>query len=250
LKFRNSIRLGAIACLIMLFMGTAGVHADEALDDLAGRIEYAFYVADSRSLMQSLQAMESLQVADADSEARTGYLNYGRWKLAQLLAVNNPDKAQQWAQACIESKTNARSDSALALHQAIVAACLATLEQLRPLRSVLYRHDREVAIAHALQLGGKLVQVRLVAAWLEANRQSAAQTHVAIKQVVDQYSATDAVADSRSPGWGYAEACYLLGKAELARGDLLATRDALEQALVLAPEYRDARQLLQSLNLK
>jgi Tfp pilus assembly protein PilF len=56
----------------------------------------------------------------------------------------------------------------------------------------------------------------------------------------------------RSPNlnWGYAETCYLLGKVELERGNVLAARNALEQALLQAPDYRDAQQLLQSLNLK
>ena len=36
----------------------------------------------------------------------------------------------------------------------------------------------------------------------------------------------------------------------MARGNALAARNMLERALVLAPDYRDARQALQSLNVK
>jgi Tfp pilus assembly protein PilF len=48
------------------------------------------------------------------------------------------------------------------------------------------------------------------------------------------------------PDWGHVEALTMLGETYLQRGDPVAARDALERALVLAPDYRQAQQLLQT----
>jgi len=48
------------------------------------------------------------------------------------------------------------------------------------------------------------------------------------------------------PDWGQVEALTMLGETYLQRGDPVAARDALERALVMAPDYRQAQQLLQS----
>ena len=48
------------------------------------------------------------------------------------------------------------------------------------------------------------------------------------------------------PDWGHAEALTLLGGSYLTSGDPVAARDALERALVIAPDYREAQELLQT----
>jgi tetratricopeptide (TPR) repeat protein len=48
------------------------------------------------------------------------------------------------------------------------------------------------------------------------------------------------------PDWGHAEALTLLGDSYLKRGEMVAARDVLERALVLAPDYRQAQQLLKT----
>ncbi len=46
------------------------------------------------------------------------------------------------------------------------------------------------------------------------------------------------------PGWGLAEAYAYLGRIYLDRGDTVAARDALERALLAAPEFGQARRLM------
>jgi Tfp pilus assembly protein PilF len=48
----------------------------------------------------------------------------------------------------------------------------------------------------------------------------------------------------RTPGWGAAEVYTYLGRGYLGRGDMLAARDALERALLIAPDFALARRLL------
>jgi Tfp pilus assembly protein PilF len=47
-----------------------------------------------------------------------------------------------------------------------------------------------------------------------------------------------------TPGWGAAEAYVYLGRGYLQRGDVLKARDALERALLIAPDFALARRLL------
>lgn len=244
-----SIKRAVLGCLAVISLGSTTALADETLNDLAGRIEYAFYSADGRSLLQSWQLLEKLQPTSADKELHDSYVNYGRWKLAQLFATNAPDRAQQWAQTCAESKLSSKNTTLLATHQALVAACLGMLEELRPVRRLLYKNDREVAISQALQTAASSAQVRFIAGWLLTKQDAANTGYATLLQALQRFAATPTT-QSTNPGWGYAETCYLLGKAEIARGNALAARNTLEQALVLAPDYRDAQQLLPSLQLK
>ena len=46
------------------------------------------------------------------------------------------------------------------------------------------------------------------------------------------------------PGWGASEAYFYLGRDLLEHGDPVGARDALEHALLLAPDYTQARHLL------
>ena len=48
----------------------------------------------------------------------------------------------------------------------------------------------------------------------------------------------------RLPGWGAAEAWLLLGRDLLDHGDSVGARDALEHALLIAPEFAQARRLM------
>jgi tetratricopeptide (TPR) repeat protein len=47
-----------------------------------------------------------------------------------------------------------------------------------------------------------------------------------------------------TPGWGAAEAYAYLGRGYLDQGDVVAARDALERALLIAPDFVMAKRLL------
>jgi Tfp pilus assembly protein PilF len=49
---------------------------------------------------------------------------------------------------------------------------------------------------------------------------------------------------STTPEWGAAEAYAYLGRALFDQRDVVAAREALERALLIAPEYTFARQLM------
>ncbi len=123
------------------------------------------------------------------------------------------------------------------------SACLRTLANLtmwKPLAgqkstgqmeraAKLAPKDPRVLLLQALENGegGKIdapaiVKLRKAAAAFEAERQG-----------VD-----------RTPGWGAAEVYAYLGRGYLEQGDVVNARDALERALLIAPDFALARRLM------
>lgn len=214
------------------------------MSDLSARIEYAFYASDPAALRQALNSLVKLAGDDARDDLQLSSINYGRWKLAQLLASTNADEAGRLAESCV----SAIPVKPTAEHSALAAACFAMLEELRPLRRVWYRGEREQRLKQALTLAPKNSQVQLVAAWIKTAREPDSQTTYAeLKATVAAFGADNESLEE--PQWGQAEAWYLLGKAELSRHDTLAARNALERASVIAPDYRAAQELLKKINV-
>jgi len=64
-----------------------------------------------------------------------------------------------------------------------------------------------------------------------------------LRQTVAAFEAERSAAD-HLPGWGAAEAWLLLAQDLLDHGDTVGARDALEHALLIAPEFVQARRLM------
>lgn len=221
----------------------------EQLRDLAGRLEYAFYAADTRALQQDLQTLTALEVRASDARLRDQHLGYARWKLAELLMASEPARAAELAEMCADTKPDLAGDVQAALQHAVHAACAAVLEKLRPLRGVSHRREREAALVQARKLGSKLPQVQLVESWVKVTNGEAVSA-VTLRNLVAAYDAASISVLATAALWGHAEACYLLGQAEMQLKDLLAARNALERAVLLAPDYQAAQLLLRSLSVK
>ncbi len=222
------------------------------LDDAAARMQYAFYTEDSQGLETVLKTLEEFQV-DASLAASKAYqLAYGNWKLAQLYVQSLPDErprpnakslAAKAAQACVRQARNAvAKDAALAEALAIEAACeghsatvrigSAGCANSKPLRTAAERAPDNPRV--------KLVQALCAS--------STATDPAATERWRSVVASFEAAPPSRpgKPDWGHVEALTMLGESYLQRGDPVAARDALERALVLAPDYREAQQLLQA----
>jgi Tetratricopeptide repeat len=64
-----------------------------------------------------------------------------------------------------------------------------------------------------------------------------------LRQVVAAFEAERTGAEP-VPGWGAAEAWFLLARDLFDHGDPVGARDALEHALLIAPEFAQARRLM------
>lgn len=245
---RAAILLPAAA---LLASSVSGYGADTSWRDIESRIQYGYYTEDAAAL----RSLTGLIAADETHDKLHGY--YAAllsWRLAQLSAqgVASGASAAALAERCVselDDSLSAQADFADAL--ALRAACQATplygsdyalftghqrlhrdLERARQLSP----HDPRVLLVDAMNdyqlprsAGGNkeraLPKLRLAVAAFEAERAGL----------------------ERLPGWGAAEAYLLLARNLLDHAEPVAARDALEHALLIAPEFAQARRLMAKL---
>lgn len=222
-------------------------HADAAsdLDDAAARIQYAFYTQDVRALQEGLALIAQMDATGLAPGMRDYYGAYGHWKLAQVLtesaAGKAPGTASKAAADCERQAKAARTqDPRMAEAYAIEAVCPSLGASLLASGCA----DKPLRTAHELDPRNPRVQLIELRCRRKELKDPAAYT----KQVGELVDAFERAPASRpgKPDWGHAEALLLLGESQLRRGDARAARDAIERALVIAPDYRAAQSLLQT----
>lgn len=256
-KPHRTLRSASFAIVGLLALGLAHADATAELDDAAARLQYAFYTADTRHLEEVLSLLDRLEIASNLAAMKEYYAAYGQWKLAQLYSDDSIRSggtggaraaASKAAQTCIKRSEEAfklepRMDEAYAIN----AVCSAYGPVLRLAdRPAFSGCARSKPMRTAQQLGSGNPRVMLIEAICLGGNDAAASTAM-FDKLREALLAFESAAPSRpgKPDWGQAEALVLLGQSYLKRGDSLAARDAIERALVLAPDYRKAQELLQ-----
>lgn len=239
--------------LLAMFVAHAASAASiEELDDASARMQYAFYTGDTQGIETILKNLDELEVENTLAANKAYQLAYGNWKLSQLYLLPQPDQrprpnakslAAKAAQACARHARSAiEQDARLAEALAIQAACeghtptaragSSSCANSKPLRTAagLAPDNPRIKLIQALCASGAAVDPAAVDRW---------------RNVVASFEAAPPSRPGK-PDWGHVEALTTLGETYLQRGDPVAARDALERALVLAPDYRQAQQLLQA----
>jgi hypothetical protein len=234
----------------VLVLIAAVARADEMQwRDIESRIQYGYYTEDSRAL-QNLQ--QGLATDESHDKLHGYYAALVAWRLAQL-GVRHPApkaaSAGELAQRCVsalDGVLEAQADYAEAL--ALRSACLALPLAVGGLHIPFAGRKPHKDIERALQLAPHNPRVLLLDAQadyelppaLGGNKERAL---VKLRATVATFEQERAAAEPL-PGWGAAEAYLFLGRELLEHGDAVAARDALERALLLAPEYVQARALM------
>ena len=227
----------------------SGARADDTQwRDLENRIQYGYYTEDRRAL-QNLA--DTIARDESHGEWRAYYAGLVYWRLAQLAAQAPPGSkgpsVSQFAQRCtreLDATLEGHADFVEGL--ALRSACLAT-----PLTGGgmhLPGHRPRKDVERALALAPRNPRALLIDALsdhelppsLGGNPERAL---VGFRRAVAAFETERAGLDSL-PGWGAAEAYLLLGQNLLAHNDPVGARDALERALLLAPDYAEARRLM------
>jgi hypothetical protein len=106
-------------------------------------------------------------------------------------------------------------------------------------------------IEEAVKLEPRNPRVRLVEALVAFERagKDAEERAAALRKLQDVTAMFEAARTeaSTTPEWGAAEAYAYLGRALFDQRDVVAAREALERALLIAPEYAFARRLMQQI---
>lgn len=268
-----SLRLGIalMLCAVIVMARTAPAVADAQaditadtradLDDADARAQYAFFTADARGLEEIVQMIERLEVPESLAPLREYNAAYGRWKLAELYGEaadregTRPVRtlAIKAAQACLaHTKAALLADAELVEAYVVDAACTALTQPSRPeMRSSIPTCARSKSFRTALELAPHNPRVMLMEA--QCLRVDEAQAHGALAERLRAVVAAFEAAPPARPGypdWGQAEALLLLGRNYLQHGDTRAARDVIEKALVIAPDYRRARELLDTATVR
>jgi hypothetical protein len=231
---------------------SASVDAQGAaeLDDAASRSQYAFLSNDVRALEALLTEIAQTPFDASLASLKSYQLAYGHWKLAQLNAQRGaPARAAagKAAKACVEyAKATEKHDAQFAEAYALQAICESKPHATLALKSVSEGEcDRHRALRTALSLAPKNPRVRFLAALCAAPGQGDAHV-LRWREVVDTFDGApkprNAVVD-----WGHAEALTLLAEVLLSAQQSVSARDAVERALVIAPDYEHAQAVLKTI---
>jgi tetratricopeptide (TPR) repeat protein len=247
----NRIRWRRGALLAAGLAVTAAVaHSEDSWRDIESRIQYGYYTEDAVALRH---LPELIDAGDAHDRLRGYYGGLLAWRLASL-AARSPGSVPGSSAAALAQRCVRALDEALEL-QAEFADALALRFACRAIpygagggyASIAGQRGRR-DLERAQQLAARNPRVLLLDAMSEyelasgksGNRERALAK---LRQAVAAFEAERGGAEQQ-PGWGAAEAWQLLGRELLERGDPIGARDALEHALLIAPEFVQARRLM------
>ena len=255
---KKSVRYG----LLLLTAGLlACVPAARAADlnwlDIESRIQYGYFTEDTRSLHNLVEPLGSNDSRDRLKSYYAGLLAYRLTLLAQAqadqAAVRRNDRSKNEARQTVERCVGAL-DQALEVQSnfaealALQSACLGMLADLSTWRAPLAAPKSATQLRKALQIAPKNPRVLLLDAITDYEHTKvpggdAEHPCIKFKAVAALFDAERADVD-QVPGWGAAEAYMWLGRCYLDVGNPNEARDALERALLIAPEFGQARRLL------
>jgi tetratricopeptide (TPR) repeat protein len=215
------------------------------------RIENGYFQQDVAGLT-GLTATLSLAAAAAgdakDAEWQNYYAALASYRLA-LLARSDEGHAWPDAQRCIDRLNRVLVvDTGSAEALALQSACLALQSNLDPWRSPLAAPLSEARADKALKLQPDNPRVLLLGALAARERPrffggDDQQAFHLMLQSVSAFERSGAPAPGL-PAWGAADAFTYLAQDYLTRGQALAARNVLERALLVAPDFTQAKQLM------
>jgi tetratricopeptide (TPR) repeat protein len=223
---------------------TGAPDATESWRDLESRIEYGYYTEDARALARIAPALAADESHDKLHEYYAGLLI---WR--EALLASPTDSGAQLAGRCVSSLDGAlaqQSDFAEAL--ALQAACRLAPAELGGGSALLAVHRAHREMDQALRLAPGNPRVLLLDAMSDyrltpsqgGNRERALAK---LRQATVAFESERRAAD-HVPAWGAPDAYLLLASDLLDHGDPAGARDALERALLLAPDFAQAKRLL------
>lgn len=245
--------------LVALLAGTAAIGARAASASpsrahwahVERRIESGYFQQDAAGLTgvaATLAPGGAAARSPEDTKWRNYYAALTAYRLA-LLARGDEARAWPFAQQCIgrlDSVLLVDAGSAEAL--ALQSACFALQSNLDPWRSPLAAPLSRARGDKALRLAPDNPRVLLLASLAARERPiyfggDNQQAFRLMLQSVSAFERPGAPAPGL-PGWGAADAFTYLAQDYLTRGQALAARNVLERALLVAPEFTQAKRLM------
>jgi len=239
----------ALYAAALISCGAFAQTESETWRDIESRIQYGYYTEDAVALRKLSETMAGGEGRD---KLRSYYAALLAWRMALLAA--QPGAAARGSTADLAHHCVSEVDGALAVEAdfaealALRSACLATPLETAGGYAPLASHRARKDLERALQLAGHNPRVLLIDAMSDYELAAARggnkeRALTKLRQTVAAFESERGGVE-RLPGWGAAEAWLLLARDLLDHGDPVAARDALEHALLIAPEYVQARRLM------
>lgn len=215
------------------------------------RIENGYFqqdVAGLTALAATLSAAGGSAGDARDEEWRNYYAALLAYRLA-LLGRNDATRDWPFTQQCVKQLDRVLAvDTGSAEALALESACLALQSSLDPWRSPLAAPLSLARIDKALKLAPGNPRVLLLGALAARDRprlfgSDGRQAFVLLQRAVSAFERRGAQTGGL-PGWGAADAFTSLAQDYLTRGQALAARNVLERALLVAPDFTQARRLM------
>jgi hypothetical protein len=234
------------ALLLLAMLPVVASAAETNWLDVESRIQYGYYTEDARSLRG---VMELLAPSDPPDATRSYYAGLANYRLTQLALASDKSRAKAAAEACVSSLDKAlqgQKDFPDAL--ALQSVCLDRLASLEAWRTPFAESKSGSQIEKARHLAPRNPRVLLLDAVEQYERPKSTPSERDRALGVFKMAAAAFEAERQDtehvPGWGAAEAYVYLARCYLDRGATLEARDALERALLIAPEFTEARRLM------
>jgi tetratricopeptide (TPR) repeat protein len=238
------------AAMALLSGGLAAQELDPR--DIEGRIEYAWFTEDANSLRNLIRTAEGTLPKGADSAYARYQLGFAHYRLGLLLMARKDGGSADAFAGCVKELDEAvEVNEQFADAYALQAACYGSLAGLQAWKAVVYGPQSDGRLEKARQLAPRNPRVALLDGVADGEKPKAfggdkARGQTKIKRAVQLFETASEPVEGE-PSWGAAEAYFHLGRGLKESGDTLGARNALEQALIIAPEFAAARQELQRL---
>lgn len=231
--------------LVLLAAPAAGTEVSPELLDVAARIEYGFHTEDQRAIKAARASIGQLR----SSAALAAYYDaLGAYRLA-LLAWHSGDKgAAVWLDDCAAgASAAAKLQPRFAEAPVLQAACAVLAARVEPVTGVLQRRKADKALARGADGDPNNPRLALVAALAVSPRpglevEAAGEVRAHLTRALERFR--EYAGDPGQPDWGEAETLAHLGESYLVAGDQRRARDLIEEALIIAPDYRFAQRLM------
>lgn len=257
---------GALILAAAALLAPGLAHA-QSWSDVEGRIQYAYYTNDERALNNVLASLRPRPGAEAeessseDAGMRAYFRALAHYRIAQMQAAAKKSQARKAIDECGDEADRAvealprvpigldESPANRAMRAEAYALRTACVLAGREMSSMPFGGGRIGSrIDEAVKLEPRNPRVRLVEALVQferagkdADRKAAAVA--SLRTVTEMFEQARAQV-STTPEWGAAEAYAFLGRALIDQRDAVGAREALERALLFAPDYAFARRLM------
>lgn len=219
--------------------------------DLENRIDYAYFTEDAATLRNLIRGMHDA-IAKGSAPDTHYMLGFAHYRLGGVLAAKDEANAARALSDCVDELDEAiEVDEQFAEAYALQSACLAQLAGLRAMTAMINGPKSEARLEKALKLAPKNPRVALVDGLNDYRRPKTfggdkARALTKLERAAELFERSVQNVASM-PGWGHADVYAALGRSLIDAGDTLGARNAIEHALIIAPEFAMAKRLLSQL---